>query len=149
MDNLPEIIAKGHDYSVSAVPIGEHRAGRFGSRGHRVARTPSHRCSVSHPLPRLSPVGVSPAALRFYTVRSRSADCFWLEADASLRNVRLTACYHGVQYTRPTRSRVPYGRGTFRLTGNATCDHDHCVQGASLHFRTLGPSTPGLHPPAA
>jgi hypothetical protein len=43
-------------------------------------------------------IGVPPAVLRFYTVRSRVWGWFWPEAYASLRNVRFMACYHGVQY---------------------------------------------------
>ena len=43
-------------------------------------------------------VGVPPAVLRFYTVRSQVLGWFWLQVDGSLRNVRFMACYHGVQY---------------------------------------------------
>ena len=42
-------------------------------------------------------LGVPPAVLRFYTVRSLVCGRFWPEVDASLRNVRFMACYRGVQ----------------------------------------------------
>ena len=50
-----------------------------------------------HEQPAVVIVGVPPAVLRFYTVRSRVWGRFWPEADASLRNVRFMARYHGVQ----------------------------------------------------
>jgi hypothetical protein len=42
-------------------------------------------------------LGVPPAVLRFYTVRSQVLGWFWLQVDGLLRNVRFMACYHGVQ----------------------------------------------------
>ena len=49
------------------------------------------------PAARRAYFGVPPAVLRFYTVRSRASGWFWPEVDASLRNLRFMACYHGVQ----------------------------------------------------
>ena len=40
-------------------------------------------------------VGVPPAVLRFYTVRSQVLGWFWLQVDGLLRNIWFMACYRG------------------------------------------------------